>query len=104
MCKVISNSYTMGCPPVRGDNPRALASGLSYEQVDNPWYNYFYTTYISVELAHQVIFHAKVGKGGVRLVFREGSIQPVQQKRQARFILYYIQFKTANNKGVYQSV
>ena len=28
------NSYTMGCPPVRGDNPRALASGLPYEQVD----------------------------------------------------------------------
>ena len=25
--KVISNSYTMGCPPVCGDNPRALASG-----------------------------------------------------------------------------
>ena len=42
----------MGCPPVRGDNPRALASGLSYVQVDNPWYNYFmpptsvYTLYI----------------------------------------------------------
>ena len=34
----ISNSYTMGCPPVRGDNPRALASGLSYVQADNPWY------------------------------------------------------------------
>ena len=33
----ISNSYTMGCPPVRGDNPRALASGLSYVQADNPW-------------------------------------------------------------------
>ena len=30
----ISNSYTMGCPTVRGDNPRALASGLSYVQVD----------------------------------------------------------------------
>ena len=30
----LRNSYTMGCPPVRGDNPRALASGLSYEQVD----------------------------------------------------------------------
>ena len=29
-----SNSYTMGCPPVRGDNPRALASGLSYVQAD----------------------------------------------------------------------
>ena len=28
------NSYTMGCPPVRGDNPRALASVLSYVQVD----------------------------------------------------------------------
>ena len=24
----LCNSYTMGCPPVRGDNPRALASGL----------------------------------------------------------------------------
>ena len=34
MCRDISNSYTMGCPPVRGDNPRALASGLSYVQVD----------------------------------------------------------------------
>ena len=30
----ISNSYTMGCPPVHGDNPRALAIGLSYVQVD----------------------------------------------------------------------
>ena len=30
----LSNSYTMGCPPVRGDNPSALASGLSYVQVD----------------------------------------------------------------------
>ena len=35
------NSYTMGCPPVHGDNPRALASGLSYVQADNPWYNYY---------------------------------------------------------------
>ena len=26
-------AYTMGFPPVRGDNPRALASGLSYIQV-----------------------------------------------------------------------
>ena len=29
-------SYTMGCPTVREDNPRALASGLSYVQADNP--------------------------------------------------------------------
>ena len=26
--------YTMFCLPVRGDNPRALASGLSYIHVD----------------------------------------------------------------------
>ena len=32
--KIASNSYTMGCPPVRGDNPRALVSGLSYVHVD----------------------------------------------------------------------
>ena len=24
----------MGCPPVQGDNPRVLESGLSYVQVD----------------------------------------------------------------------
>ena len=30
----LSNSYTMSCPPIRGDNARALASGLPYVQVD----------------------------------------------------------------------
>ena len=30
----LSKSYTMGCRPVRGDNTQALASGLSYVQVD----------------------------------------------------------------------
>ena len=30
----LRNSYTMGCPPLHGDNPRALASGLYYVQVD----------------------------------------------------------------------
>ena len=30
----VSHSFTMGCPPVCGDNPRALASGLSNVQVD----------------------------------------------------------------------
>ena len=30
----------MDCPPVRGDIPQALASGLSWVQVDNQWYNY----------------------------------------------------------------
>ena len=31
---VTSNTYTMGCPPVLGDNPRALASGLFYVHMD----------------------------------------------------------------------
>ena len=30
-----NDSFTTGCPPVRGDNSRALASELSYVQVDN---------------------------------------------------------------------
>ena len=51
----------MGWPPVCGDNPLALASGLSYAQVDK--HLTFYITYISVDLAHHEIFRAKVGKG-----------------------------------------
>ena len=30
---LLGNSYSMGCPPLRGDNPRALANGLSYVEV-----------------------------------------------------------------------
>ena len=55
----------MACPPVRGDNPRALASGLSYVQVDIHG-----KTNICVDLAHQVIFHANVGKGGINFEFQ----------------------------------
>ena len=54
----------MGCPPVRGDNPRALASGLSYVQVDKHGIT-IYTTYICVDLAHDETLRAKVGKGGI---------------------------------------
>ena len=36
----ICNSYTTVRPPVRGDNPRALESGLSPVQADKPWYNF----------------------------------------------------------------
>ena len=57
----------MGCQHVRGDNPRALASGLSYVQVDKHGIT-VYTTYISVNLAHHEIFRAKVGKGGINNV------------------------------------
>ena len=41
----LCNSYTMGCPPVRGDNPRDY---LTYK-----WtimILLFYTTYISIDL------------------------------------------------------
>ena len=61
----LGNIYTMGCPPVRGDNPRALASGLYYVQVGKHGIT-FYTTYISRDLAHHEIFCTKVGKGGIK--------------------------------------
>ena len=35
---LICNSYTMGCPPVRGDNPRVLANGLPCVQVNQLLY------------------------------------------------------------------
>ena len=39
--KLLYNSYTTFFPPVRGDNPQALANGLFPEQVDKPLFNYF---------------------------------------------------------------
>ena len=75
LCRDTSNSYTMGCLPVRGDNPRALASGLSYVQVDKHGIT-IYVTYISVDLAHGEIFRAKVGKGGLISVVAIRSISP----------------------------
>ena len=61
----LSNNYNMSCPPVRGDNPRALASGLSYVQVDKHGIAIFF----SVELTHHEIFCAKVGKGGISNIY-----------------------------------
>ena len=61
-----SNSYTVDCPSVRGDNPRALASGSANVQV----YKHgiaINTTYIVVDLAHHEIVRAKVGKGGINV-------------------------------------
>ena len=56
----------MGCPPIRGDNPRALASGLSYVRVDKHWYNSFIPP-TSVWTLHftRYICCAKVVKGGI---------------------------------------
>ena len=31
----------------------------------------FYATYISEDLAHQVIFHAKVGNGGINTIIQQ---------------------------------
>ena len=61
------DSYTMGCPPARGDNLRALARGLSYVQVDKHGIA-TYTTYISVDIAHHEIFRAKFGKVGIKFI------------------------------------
>ena len=55
----------MGRPPVRGDNPRALASGLSYVQVDKHGITILYHLYQCRHCTSRDIFHAKVGKGGI---------------------------------------
>ena len=59
----ISYSYTMDCTPVRGDNPRALASGLSYVHVDKHGITILYhmwtlhiTRYFVLNLARVVKF------------------------------------------------
>ena len=67
----------MCCPPVRGDNPGALASGfLTYR-----WTNMvlFYSTYISVDPAHREIFRAKVGKDGISLYIQlcSGNLEAI---------------------------
>ena len=57
----------MGCPPVRRDNPRALASGLTYVQVDKHGIPILYHRHQLVDLAHHEIFRVKVGKGGINM-------------------------------------
>ena len=57
----------MGCPPVRVDNPRALASGLSYVQVDEPAISILYHLHQCRPAQHE-ISRAKVGKGGITAV------------------------------------
>ena len=53
------------CPPVRGYNPRALASGLSYVQVDIDGITILYHLHMC-NLAHHEAFRAKDGKGGTK--------------------------------------
>ena len=37
----LSNSYTMGCLPVRDDNPRAFSEWIILRTGGQIWYNYF---------------------------------------------------------------
>ena len=54
----------MGCPPVCGDNPRALVSGLSYVQVDKHGITILFNLH-QCRHAHHELFHAKVCKCGI---------------------------------------
>ena len=53
----------MDCTPVRGDNPRALVSGLSKVEVDKHGITILYHLHQCV--LHHEILRAKVGKGGI---------------------------------------
>ena len=57
----------MCCQPVSGDNPRALVSGVSYVQLGKHGITILYHLN-QCRLEHNNIFHAKVGKGGIKLV------------------------------------
>ena len=59
----------MGCPPVRGDNPRALASGLSYVQVDKHGITISYHLHQCRPCTSRdtYVFGAEVGKGGIKI-------------------------------------
>ena len=52
LISVTCNSYTMGCPPVRRDNPQALASGLSCVQVDKHGITIYFITPTSLQTLH----------------------------------------------------
>ena len=68
----LCNSYTTVCPPVRGDNPRASASGLSPVQVDKPWYIYFKSSssvWTLLSMKNIVFKLAISGKDGIIINF-----------------------------------
>ena len=54
----------MGCPPVRVANPRALASGLSYVQVNKHGITILYHLHQCRPCTSQDV-RAKVGQGGI---------------------------------------
>ena len=64
----LCNSYIMVCPPVRGDNPQALASGLSYVQVDKDGITILYHLHQCRPCTLRD-FGYKVGKGGIKNLY-----------------------------------
>ena len=56
----------MARSPVCGDNPRALASGLSYVQVDKHSITILYHLHQCIPCTPRDIFCVKVGKGGIK--------------------------------------
>ena len=64
---MLSNSYTIGCLSVRGDNPLALASGLSSIQVDKHGITILYHLHQCGPCTSQDLLSAKVGKGGIKM-------------------------------------
>ena len=58
----IYNSYTMVCPPVPGDNPRALPGGLCLVKAEK--YCCFIPPFISIDLSSCEIFRVKMESCG----------------------------------------
>ena len=68
----------MVCPPVRGDNPRVLASGLSPLQADKSWYNYFIprsSVKTLLSMKYFVLMFAIFGKDGIILRFIRSNMK-----------------------------
>ena len=64
----------MVCPPVRGDNPKALASGLFPAQVGKPWYNYFISSSVYfLSMKYFVLKFMISGKGGTFFFLKKGE-------------------------------
>ena len=70
----------MGCPPVRGDSPQALASGLSYVQVNKHGITILYHLHQCRPCTSSDIFHAKVGKGGIKYYGHDAKVSKICTK------------------------
>ena len=70
----IQLSFTIVSRPGRGDNPRALASGLSHVQVDKPWHEYLIPP-TSLRTLHLLIEMVKVVKSNQLSLFPQRVIE-----------------------------